>query len=101
MKILMVLTSDNQLGHTSGPTGFWLKEFAAPDFVFKGAGIELTLASPKGGSLRSDPKNDLPENQTRAMARFKKDVVQKACRRESGRLRYRFLSRWAPPDERC
>ena len=101
MKILMVLTSDNQLGHTSGPTGFWLKEFAAPDFVFKGAGIELTLAPPKGGSLRSDPKNDLPENQTPAMARFKKDVVQKACRRESGRLRYRFLSRWAPPNERC
>jgi putative intracellular protease/amidase len=50
MKILMVLTSDNQLGHTSGPTGFWLKEFAAPDFVFKGAGIELTLASPKGAA---------------------------------------------------
>ncbi len=45
MKILMVLTSHNQLGHTSGPTGFWLKEFAAPDFVFKVAGIELTLVS--------------------------------------------------------
>ena len=59
MKILMVLTSHNQLGHTSGPTSFWLKEFAAPDFVFKGAGIELTLASPKGGHppLRSEKRS--------------------------------------------
>jgi hypothetical protein len=33
------------------PTGFWLKEFAAPYFVFKGAGIELTLASPNSPCL--------------------------------------------------
>jgi putative intracellular protease/amidase len=59
MKILMVLTSHNQLGHTSVPTSFWLKEFAAPYFVFKGAGIELTLASPKGGQppLRSEKRS--------------------------------------------
>src|SRR5580704_668499 len=97
MKRLMVLTSHNQLGHTSDPTGFWLKEFATPDFVFKGAGIELTLASPKGGQppLRSETRS--AGNQTPAMARFKKDVVQKAYRRESGRLRYRFLSRWHRP----
>ena len=101
MKILMVLTSHNQLGNTGRPTGFWLEEFAAPYFVFRDAGIELTLASPKGGQPPLDPKSDLPENQTPAMTRFKKDVVQKACRRESGRLRYRFLSRWAAPDEWC
>src|SRR5271163_3492328 len=70
MKILMVLTSHNQLGNTGLPTGFWLEEFAAPYFVFRDAGVELTLA---------DPKGDLPENQTPAMARFKKDATaQKA-----------------------
>jgi putative intracellular protease/amidase/predicted enzyme related to lactoylglutathione lyase len=79
MKILMVLTSHNQLGNTGLPTGFWLEEFAAPYFVFRDAGVELTLASPKGGQPPLDPKSDLPENQTPAMTRFKQDAAaQKA-----------------------
>jgi putative intracellular protease/amidase len=73
MKILMVLTSHDQLGNTGRKTGFWLEEFAAPYFVFRDAGVELTLASPKGGQPPVDPKSDLPENQTPAMARFKQD----------------------------
>ena len=79
MKILMALTSHDQLGNTGRKTGFWLEEFAAPYFVFRDAGVELTLASPKGGQPPVDPKSDLPENQTEAMARFKKDTAaQKA-----------------------
>ena len=79
MKILMVLTSHDQLGNTGRKTGFWLEEFAAPYFVFRDAGVELTLASPKGGQPPLDPKSDLPENQTPAMARFKQDeAAQKA-----------------------
>ena len=73
MKILMVLTSHDQLGNTGRKTGFWLEEFAAPYFVFKDAGVKLTLASPKGGQPPLDPKSDLPENQTPAMTRFKED----------------------------
>src|SRR5271157_3443827 len=73
MKILMVLTSHDQLGNTGLKTGFWLEEFAAPYFVFRDAGVDLTLASPKGGQPPLDPKSDLPENQTPAMARFKQD----------------------------
>ncbi len=79
MKILMVLTSHDQLGNTGRKTGFWLEEGAAPYFVFRDAGVQLTLASPKGGQPPIDPKSDLPENQTPAMARFKKDeTAQKA-----------------------
>jgi putative intracellular protease/amidase len=74
MNILMVLTSHDQLGDTGRKTGFWLEEFAAPYFVFRDAGVQLTLASPKGGQPPVDPKSDLPENQTSAMARFKQDV---------------------------
>jgi len=73
MKILMILTSHDQLGNTGRKTGFWLEEFAAPYFVFRDAGVELTLASPKGGQPPIDPKSDLPENQTAAMTRFKQD----------------------------
>jgi putative intracellular protease/amidase len=74
MKILMVLTSHDQLGNTGRKTGFWLEEFAAPYFVFRDAGVDLTLASPKGGQPPVDPKSDIPENQTPAMARFKQDT---------------------------
>jgi putative intracellular protease/amidase len=74
MKILMVLTSHDQLGNTGRKTGFWLEEFAAPYFVFRDAGVDLTLASPKGGQPPIDPKSDLPENQTLAMTRFKQDA---------------------------
>lgn len=74
MKVLMVLTSHDQLGNTGRKTGFWLEEFAAPYFVFRDAGVDLTLASPKGGQPPIDPKSDLPENQTSAMTRFKQDA---------------------------
>src|ERR1700734_996488 len=79
MKIVMVLTSHDQLGNTGRKTGFWLEEFAAPYYVFSDAGVELTLASPKGGQPPVDPKSDEPENQTPAMTRFKQDQnAQKA-----------------------
>lgn len=73
MKILMVLTSHDSLGNTGHKTGFWLEEFAAPYYVFKDEGFEITLASPEGGQPPVDPKSDLPENQTEAVQRFKQD----------------------------
>jgi putative intracellular protease/amidase len=78
MKILMVLTSHDTLGNTGRKTGFWLEEFAAPYYTFRDAGVQLTLASPKGGQPPIDPKSDLPENQTPAMTRFKLDSAAQA-----------------------
>ena len=73
MKILMVLTSHDQLGDTGKKTGFWLEEFAAPYYVFKDAGAEITLASPKGGQPPLDPASDTKDAQTEATDRFKQD----------------------------
>jgi len=86
MEILMVLTSHDQLGNTGRKTGFWLEEFSAPYFVFRDAGVELTLASPKGGQPPIDPKSDLPENQTASMTRFKQDEVAKKALSQTARL---------------
>ncbi|HET6578769.1 MAG TPA: type 1 glutamine amidotransferase domain-containing protein [Gemmatimonadales bacterium] len=72
-KVLMVLTSHDRLGDTGQPTGFWLEEFAAPYYVLKDAGADITLASPKGGAPPVDPKSDDPKAQTPAMERFRKD----------------------------
>ena len=73
MKILLVLTSHGQLGDTGKATGFWLEELAAPYYVFKDAGAELVLASPKGGQPPLDPKSDEPDAQTEATHRFRAD----------------------------
>lgn len=79
MKILMVLTSHDQLGNTGKKTGFWLEEFAAPYFAFKDAGAQLTLASPKGGQPPLDPKSDEPDAQTEATERFRKDSAAQSA----------------------
>ncbi|AMO49484.1 peptidase C56 family protein [Enterobacter sp. FY-07] len=73
MKILMVLTSHDELGNTGKKTGFWLEEFAAPYYVFKDAGADIVVASPAGGQPPLDPKSDLPEFQTALTTRFKTD----------------------------
>ena len=73
MKILMVLTSHDKLGNTGEKTGFWLDEFAAPYYVFKDTGAEVTLASPLGGQPPLDPKSDAQDAQTEATHRFKVD----------------------------
>ncbi|SFR91945.1 Putative intracellular protease/amidase [Dyella sp. OK004] len=79
MKILMVLTSHDQLGNTGHKTGFWLEEFAAPYYAFKDAGAEIVLASPKGGQPPLDSKSDAPESQTEATRRFRADAAATAA----------------------
>jgi putative intracellular protease/amidase len=73
MKILIVLTSHDTLGNTGKKTGFWLEEFAAPYYVFKDAGAEITLASPKGGQPPLDPSSEAKDALTDATERFNND----------------------------
>lgn len=75
MKIVMVLTSHDQLGNTGRKTGFWLEEFAAPYFIFREAGVDITIASPKGGQPPLDPKSNEPGFQTDDTRRFEKDAA--------------------------
>ena len=85
-QILMVLTSHDQLGDTGHKTGFWLEEFAAPYYVFKDAGCQVTLASPAGGQPPLDPKSDEPEFQTAATHRFRADAEAVAALAATRRL---------------
>ncbi len=78
MKILMILTSHDELGDTGKKTGFWLEEFAAPYYVLTDAGHDVTLASPRGGQPPLDPKSDEPDAQTDATRRFKADAAAQA-----------------------
>lgn len=78
MKILMVLTSHAELGETGRKTGFWLEEFAAPYYIFKDAGAQIVVASPKGGQPPLDPKSDQADAQTPATKRFHEDPAAQA-----------------------
>lgn len=77
MKILMVLTSHNQMGDTGHKTGFWLEEFTAPYYVFRDAGAHLTLASPKGGQPPVDPNSETEDALTETTRRFREDAHAK------------------------
>ena len=72
--------------HIPRPTGqywtkdriFWLEELAAPYYTFKDAGVEITLASPKGGRPPLDPKSNEPGSRTDLTVRFEKDAGAQA-----------------------
>jgi putative intracellular protease/amidase len=86
MKILMVLTSHDELGNTGRKTGFWLEEFAAPYYTFLEAGVEITVASPKGGQPPLDPKSDEPNFQTDETRRFHSDAATQAVLANTAKL---------------
>jgi len=77
IKVLIVLTSHSDLGNTGQKTGFWIEEFAAPYYVLADAGVQITLASPKGGQPPIDPKSEMADSQTKATHRFDKDDALK------------------------
>ena len=86
MKILIVLTSHDKLGDTGEKTGFWLEELAAPYYIFKDAGAELTLASPLGGQPPLDPKSDSPDFQTKSTRRFNVDPEAQAVLENTSKI---------------
>ncbi|MGN9815130.1 type 1 glutamine amidotransferase domain-containing protein [Streptomyces sp. SD11] len=86
MKILVVLTSHDELGDTGRKTGFWLEELAAPYYSFQEAGWEIVLASPKGGRPPLDPKSNEPDFQTDLTRRFESDAEATAALADTVRL---------------
>lgn len=75
----MVLALHDALGDTGKTTGFWLEEFAAPNYVLTDAGARITLASPKGGQPPVAPKSDAPDAQTDDTRRFRGDAPARAA----------------------
>jgi putative intracellular protease/amidase len=86
MKVLIVLTSHNELGNTGEKTGFWLEEFASPYYYLKDAGAQLALASPAGGQPPLDPKSSQADAQTDATRRFDADQAAQGELANTARL---------------
>lgn len=77
-KVLFVLTSHDELGNTGEKTGFWIEEFASPYYFLKDKGVEITLASPKGGQPPIDPRSADASAETPATKRFNEDEATQA-----------------------
>lgn len=86
VKILIVLTSHSELGNTGHKTGFWMEEFAAPYYIFKDAGVEITIVSPDGGQPPVDPRSLEPSGQTEATRRFDQDEELQKLLANTGKL---------------
>lgn len=56
-KVLFIVTSHDKLGDTGINTGLWLEELATPYYLFREAGADISIASPKGGLVPLDPKS--------------------------------------------
>lgn len=63
-----------------------LEELAAPYYVFRDAGAEVVLASPKGGQPPLDPKSASADFQTDDTRRFEADAEAKAALASTLRL---------------
>lgn len=72
-KVLFVVTSYDQVPNGT-KTGIWIEEFASPYFLLTAQGIDITVASPKGGKAPIDPKSTKPEFTTEAVKRFFDDA---------------------------
>jgi putative intracellular protease/amidase len=78
-KVLIVTTShDRFAGANPHPTGVWMEEFALPYVELLNNGIEMMIASPKGGEMPVDPRSlPTPEQEQawqRAIAAAKQTV---------------------------
>jgi putative intracellular protease/amidase/sugar lactone lactonase YvrE len=68
--VLIVTTSHDYFeGDNLHPTGVWMEEFALPYLELAGHGVEMTIASPKGGAMPIDPRSLPTPEQEKAWQR--------------------------------
>ena len=76
-KIVMVLTSHEDMLNTDSKTGLWIGEFTDPYYEFKDQGYTVVLASPKGGMVPIDPMSEMTVNITGSNRRYQDDDFTK------------------------
>jgi len=62
-RILLIVTSNSQMGDTGKRTGFWAEELAVPYFALRDAGAFVDIASPMGGPVPVDPGSIKPKGE--------------------------------------
>jgi len=66
LKVLIVVTSHNQMGNTGKLTGYYLPEVSHPALALKKQGLDFDILSPKGGEAPMDETSrDLTDPQNK------------------------------------
>lgn len=73
-KILIVVTSFSEVKNGT-KTGLWAEEFTTPYYIFNDKGIDVTIASPKGGKTPLDPKSITGDYATASVKKYLNDPV--------------------------
>jgi putative intracellular protease/amidase len=60
-RVLVVVTSHDQLGETGKKTGFWLEELTVPYLELVRGGADVDIGSPLGGKPPVDPASEKSE----------------------------------------
>jgi len=72
-KILFIATSADKMGDSD--TGLWLEELATPYYLLAAGGMQIDIASPKGGKIPLDYRAFEPENITSSVEKFRQDAL--------------------------
>lgn len=76
-KVLIVVTSFGEVKNGT-KTGIWMEEFTTPYYLLTEKGVEITVASPKGGKAPIDPRSLTGDYATASVKQFLADpAVQK------------------------
>ena len=86
-RVLLVMSSYDQLGISGKQTGTWFTELAAPYYILTEAGYEVVFASPEGGEAPIDLLSMKPPYDTEHTARFLKDDIAMYAAKNTRRLR--------------
>lgn len=82
--ILMVLTSNTEMGDDSRETGFWFEEMSVPYYIFKDAGIHVDIVTIEGGAAHPDASSLVDAAQkAKNVARFLEDAAAMAALQET------------------
>jgi len=74
-RVIMVLTSEDNMGISGKKTGNWFDEVATPYYTFRERGFDVVIASPKGGAAPLDPFSHDDAFTTDNTRRFEADPI--------------------------
>src|SRR5271169_776098 len=85
-RVLMVLTSHDDMGVSGKKTGNWFDEVATPYYKFKAAGFDVALASPHGGAAPVDLLSRSDAFATESTRRFEQDAAAQRALAQTARF---------------
>jgi len=86
-RVLLVMSSVDEMGISGKHTGTWFTELAAPYYILTGAGYEVVFASPDGGEAPVDLLSMKAPFTTEYTDRFLADPVAMFAARNTRKLR--------------